>query len=160
MKIIDGLEEIDIVPRYECKNCTQHVYFAGSVSALSFLRHFATSDLVVDNFRRFLIRERGHGAIRDFHSDEKVLARIGQMVAARELHVTRTLLEFRMAQPRSSQGTASPGPQPSAPPAPPIAAGPPPPPPDEPVFAPNVDAAAVAQSLTQAAQSGVPFCEE
>jgi hypothetical protein len=63
-------------------------------------------------------------------------------------------------------GTARRAP-PAAPPAPPQIASPPPrrsappkPLPEEPVFLPNIDAAAMAAAMRAAAQSGTPFCLE
>jgi len=161
VKIIHGLEEIDIVPWYECEDCTKHAHFCGQFSALFFLQRFATSDLAIDSLRH-LIRAQGHSAIRHFHSDEKVLDRIAQMIARGELHLTRKPLDFRMALPRLSQ-VACPRAQTQSEPEAPrrqTAEPPPPPPPEEPAFLPDVDAAAIAKALTHASVSGKPFCAE
>jgi peptidoglycan hydrolase-like protein with peptidoglycan-binding domain len=75
------------------------------------------------------------------------------------------LAEFRLIEGGSTQKDDSSGPKPS-PEAPPPrqAATPSPareaPPPDEPVFSAALDAAAMADAMRAAAQSGAPFCEE
>ena len=162
MKIIHGLEEIEIVPWYECEDCTQHAHFSSQLTALLFLQRFLNSDGAMSGLRRF-IREEGHSAIRHFHSDEKTLGQIAQMLACGELHLTRKPLAFRMAPPRLSQPAASGRPQSSSEPEPPrreAAEPPPPPPPEEPGLPPNVDMAAIARVLTHASISGKPFCAE
>jgi len=161
VKIVHGLEEIEIVPWYECEDCTQHTTFAGRLSALLLLQRFTNSEAVIAGLRSF-IRDKGYSAIRHFHSDEKTLGQVAQMLARGELHLTRRPLDFRLAPARQSQGAAPPGTQSSSEPEPPVrqAAAPPLPPPEEPTFLPNVDPAAIAQVLTQASISGKPFCAE
>jgi hypothetical protein len=158
MKIFDGLEEIDIVPWYECKECSQHSPFLTRLSALNFLQRFATFDATIDSFRR-LIREKDYGALQQYLSKEKVLNQVAQMLATGELHLTRkrTFVRTEIFRFAARAGRPEPGPGPVRPPS---SIGPASPPPDESVFLSNVDPGAIAQALAQASLSGLPFCDE
>jgi hypothetical protein len=161
MKIFDGCEEFDIVPWYECADCTKHSHFSGQLSALRLLQRLKTSVFVRDSLRR-LIREEGHRGISHSQRDAEVLDQVAQMLATKELHLTRKRRVVGTDAVRASTG-APPRPQSPFEPEPtrrPTADSPLPPPPDEPVFVPNVDPVAIAQVLTHAALSGVPFCAE
>jgi hypothetical protein len=94
MKIVDSLEEIEIVPWYLCEDCTKHSHFSSRLSALFFLQRFRSRVWAIDSLRR-LIGERGQGAIRHFHSDEKVLDHVAQMLATGELHLIQKPLVIR-----------------------------------------------------------------
>jgi hypothetical protein len=155
MRTFDVTEEIEIVPWYECSDRAKDVHFYDRLSALDFLRQFSTHDVVVQSLRH-LIRERDHREIPTFVSRAKLLEQVAQMLATGELHLhrkPRVPLPWPMMARRQQAAAVAPLP-------PPRAAGPPPPPPEAPVFLPNVNPAAIAQVLTHAAQSGVPFCEE
>ena len=158
MKISDGFQQIEILPWYECKDCTKDLHFSGRLSALLFLQRFKIFQTAIDPLRR-LIRERRDGLCLPISFDDEVLEQVAQMLATGELHVNWKPLVL-------GTGTTTPKKEPSrpqvAPPPPPRreAEAPPAPPPEEPVFLPNVDPVAIAQVLTQASQDGKPFCEE
>jgi hypothetical protein len=159
MKIFDGFEEIEILPWHECKDCNRHARFSDRLSALLFLQRFKTHEVAMDSLRRLLRERRGSLGLEGWR-DGEVLEQVAQMLATAELHVTRRRIVFGIGvtEPKKEAWQLRPqlAPEPIRRPA----AGPPPPPPEEPVFVPNVDPVAIAQVLTHAAQSGVPFCEE
>ena len=157
MKISNGLEEIEIFPSHKCPHCASHLHSFTRVSALFLLQRFKTDETAMASLRR-MVREGGYDLGSPIPNDE-VLERVAARLAAGQLHVIRKLPVFGTgaAKPREKQ------PQAQAAPLPPPrseAAGAPAPPADEPVFNPDVDPMAMAQALTQAAQSGAPFCEE
>jgi len=160
LKIFDGFEEIEILPWYECEDCTKHLHFPSRLSAQLFLQRFKIYPMATDSLRDFL-RGRRDGLCLPTSFDDEVLDQVAQMLATGELHATRKALVLGTGGTKPSAQKGPPQVE-AAPPPPPRreAAAPPPPPPEEPVFLPNVDPAAMAQALTQAAQSGVPFCEE
>lgn len=153
LKIFDGFEEIEILTWHECT----HLHFSSRSSALAFLQHFRVNQAAMDSLRR-LVRERGHGVGLQISNDYQILDQVAQMLATEELHAVRKPPVFGTGTTASEKEAAPPQPAPEPPRR--EAEAPPPPPPDEPVFIPNVDPAAMAQVLTQAAQGGAPFCEE
>lgn len=159
MKIFDGFEEIEILPWHECKDCSKHSRFSDRLSALLFLQRLKTHEVAMDSLRR-LLRERRSSLGLQAWRDGEVLEQLAQMLATAELHVTRTRIVFGIGVTERDQEVSRPRPQPAPEPIRRPVAGPPPPPPEEPLFVPNVDPVAIAQILTHAAQSGVPFCEE
>jgi len=161
MKVFDGFEEFDIVPWYECEDCKKHSNFSSRLSALLFLQRLKTSVFVMDSLR-YLVREEGDCGTRHDCGDAEVLEQVAQMLARGVLHLTRKLRVVDAPAVRAGTG-ASLRPESPFEPKPPrrqTAESPPPPPPEEPVFVPNVDPVAIAQVLTHAALSGVPFCAE
>jgi hypothetical protein len=87
-----------------------------------------------------------------------VLEEIAWLLASRELWVKR---KYDAVGAASATQAAATQPQPvPLPPPPPKSSAPPEPEPEEAVFLPNIDAAAMAAVLQEAAQSGKPFCEE
>jgi len=159
MKIFDGFEEIEILPWHECKDCTKHSPFPSWSFALLFLQRFRISEVAMDSLRR-LIRGRGSSSGLQAPNEYEVLNQVAQMLAAGELHLTLKPLALGTGVTEPKKEAPQPRPQPTPEPIRRPAAGPPPPPPEEPVFVPNVDPVAIAQVLTHAAQTGVPFCEE
>jgi hypothetical protein len=158
LKIFDGFEEIEIFPSHKCPHCASHLHSFTRLSALFLLQRFKTDEMAMASLRR-LVGEGEYYLGPPIPNDE-VLERVAARLAAGELHVIRKLPVFGTgaAKPREEgkpQAQAAPLPPPRS-----EAAGAPAPPPDEPVFNPNVDPVAMAQALTQAAQSGAPFCEE
>lgn len=125
------------------------------------------------SLRRFAVVLAG-GAALDRLDDHAVLAVLGEAVATGRLHLCRSQagaeasaegspespVDFGVAS-KQTEITGAPAP---APPAPRMAAAPRPPPPPPPAppadAAPEIDAAAQAATLREAARSGVPFCEE
>jgi hypothetical protein len=87
-----------------------------------------------------------------------VLEEIAWLLGSRQLWLKRAYPRVEIGSP-SDKSAGQPAPPVPAPP-PQQASAPPEPVPDEPVFIPNIDAAAVAAAQREAAQSGVPFCEE
>ena len=154
MKIFNGFEEIEILPWYECKDCSKHSRFSARLDVRLFLERLRLSQVAMDSLRR-LIQQLKDGL--QITNDYRVLEQVAHMVATSELHVTRTRLDLGVAVDEPTEESAPPapaaGPEPRSAPAPP-------PPPQEPVFLANVDSVAIAQALAQAARSGVPFCEE
>ena len=157
MKIFDGFEEIEIVPWFECQDCARHSRFSSQLFALLFLQRFRPHDLAIDSLRRW-VRERGPGLSLAVFRDEDMLEQAAKMLATGELHVTRKPLIFATGTVGPTQEQSRPQPAPPLPA--PRAAEPLPPPPDDPVFLPDIDPVAIAQVLTHASLSGVPFCAE
>lgn len=154
MKISDDFEDIEILQWYDCKQCTKHSYFPGRLSALFFLQRFKTDEMAMASLRR-LIGGTRYGMGLPISTDDEVLDRVAQRLMLGELHMTRTPLVYR-----TGAGTGE-EPKPKAPRPPPrrATAGPPPLP-EEPVFLPGADLAAIAQVQQEAANQGLPFCEE
>jgi hypothetical protein len=160
MKIFDGFEEIEILPWYECQDCTNHSRFPSWSSALLFLQRFRTSEVAMDSLRR-LIRGGGDSPTPQISNEHEVFNQVAHMLARGELHLTLKPLDLGTGATEPKKEAPQPRPQP--PPESPrrqAVEAPPPPPSEEPVFHPNVDLGAIAQVLTHAARSGVPFCEE
>jgi len=157
VKIFEGFEEIEIVPWFECQDCAKHLRFTDELFALLFLQRFRAHDLALDSLRRW-VRERGPGLSPAVFRDEDMLEQAAKMLATRELHVTRKPLVFEMGKVGPPKERSQPQPALQSPA--PRAAEPPPPPPDDPVFLPDIDPVAIAQVLTHASLSGVPFCAE
>jgi len=125
-------------------------------AALLFLLPFKSNPQFVRGLRR-LLAERNRGYPFSRLSDEEVLEEIAWLLATRQLWLKRTYRKIEAIQPADK---ASNQPLPPLPPPPPQPSAQPEPPADEPVFMPNIDAAAIAAAQQEAAQSGVPFCEE
>jgi hypothetical protein len=132
------------------------VEFSERRAALLFLLPFKSNRLFVWSLRR-LLAERNRGYPFSRLSDEKVLEEIAWLLATRQLWLKRTYRKIEAIQPAdSASGQPVPPLQQQAP----QQSTPPESPPDEPVFMPSIDAAAIAAAQREAAQSGVPFCEE
>lgn len=160
MKVLDGFEEISIISWRECKECKNDLHFANRAAALSYLQRIAKSTAVLDSLRRF-VRDSGRDATPRFCSNARALDQVAQMIATRELHVTTTRQSFKKGIADLFQGAAvSVGKESASTPAARTPSQPAAPPPEEPVLASNADMAAIADVLTQAALSGVPFCAE
>jgi len=159
MKIFDGFEEIELLPWHECKNCTKHSRFPSQSSALFFLERFRTNEVAMDSLRRLIRGGEGSPALQ-VSNEYEVFNQVAHMLARGELHLTLKPLDLGTGATEPKKEASQPRPQPMAEPIRRPAPAPPPPPPEEPVFHPNVDLGAIAQVLTHAAQSGVPFCEE
>jgi hypothetical protein len=155
VRILHGGIAWDFGWRSEPTELGDAVEFSERRTSLLFLLPFRSNPQFVWGLRR-LLAERNRGYPFSHLSDEKVLDEIAWLLATRQLWLKRT---YRKADVVNPADEASGGPLPPLPP-PPQASGPSEPPPDEPVFMPNIDAAAIAAAQREAAQSGVPFCEE
>jgi hypothetical protein len=89
-------------------------------------------------------------------SDDEVIEQLAWMLMTRRLTVWKRPLEGLALSYVGVKRTSTPRPAPAAPPAPPPRAAPAPPPKED----SNLDAAAQAAALREAARDGVPFCEE
>ena len=157
MKIFDGFEEIEIFPSHKCPYCATHLHSFTHQSALFFLQRFKADEMAMTALRQ-MAREDGHDSGPQIPNDE-VLERVAARLAGGKLHVIWKPLVFGTGASKPASGEKRPQVQ-AAPPPPSKAEGPPAPAPDEPVFDPDADPDAIANVLTHAAQSGVPFCEE
>jgi hypothetical protein len=131
--------------------------FPNQRSALQFLLPLKGNSEFMSQLR-FLLAERNPGFDLSRLSDQGVLEEIALRLGNRQLRL-------RYAPDLMQEGGATTEEKPAVqaeplPPPPRQPAAPPEPTPDEPVFVPNIDAAAIAAAMREAAQSGVPFCEE
>jgi hypothetical protein len=132
--------------------------FTSHFSALHFLRRFCSDPLARANMRTLFAEQLpGRSLVRS--SDDDVIRDLaGELVAGR-VRVWYSAVE------QTSTGT---GPTAAPPPPPPTAGAPlrpaapatPLPQPEETDFSPDLDIAAIAAVLKEAALDGVPFCEE
>jgi hypothetical protein len=133
------------------------IEFSDRRSALLFLLPFK-SDAQFMWGLRYLLAEWNQGYALSLLGDQEVLEEIAWLLASRELWVKR---KYDAVGAASATQAAATQPQPvPLPPPPPKSSAPPEPEPEEAVFLPNIDAAAMAAVLQEAAQSGKPFCEE
>ena len=132
------------------------VEFSDRHGALLFLLSFKSDTQLMWELRH-LLAERNREYALSRVSDQQVLEEIASLLASRQLW----LRKYHAAGGGSAaqDAAAEPAPQP-LPPLPRQPAQPPELPPDEPIFIPNIDAAAIAAVQREAAQFGVPFCEE
>ena len=133
------------------------VEFPDRRSALLFLLPFKSDAQFIPGLRRLLAeRSRRYALARV--SDQQVLEETAWLLATRQLWLKqsyRAILTRRPGEKAAQPSRALPV-QPEAR----ESFAPPEPPPDEPVFLPNIDAAAIAAAQRRAAQSGKPFCLE
>jgi hypothetical protein len=131
--------------------------FSDHRSALAFHLRFKSDGQFMSGLRQ-LLAGRNPGYALSRVSDQQVLEEIAGLLASGQLQLK---YEYRAVQegtaPTEPEPAAQPGPEP---PPPPKHYAPPEPEPEESVFPPDMDAAAMAGVLQQAAQSGKPFCEE
>jgi hypothetical protein len=133
------------------------VKFSDRRGALLFLLPFKADAQFMWELRH-LLAERNRGYALSRGSDQEVLEEVASLLASKQLWLTRT---YRAVEGGFSAEKAEALPEVQPLPALPRQPAPPAePPPDEPIFRPNIDAAAIAAAQREAAQSGVPFCEE
>ena len=166
--ISSGLNAFSICFAGECKGCEPDFHHTGHGEITRWLRYYGADRAAMIQLRH-LVDALGDANFLHLSSDTEVIERIGAMIAAGRLRVCgmvrakRAVNKIRtVAPPAPAPPPAGPAPRPkSQPTSQPggFASGATTPDPDD-TFGDSLEVANMVAVLVEAAQLGVPFCEE